>query len=219
MKKGSQEVRAALKGLAGATGPHHQLLEIQRCPVGAWIPFEIAPGIFDGIQLGGVGREEDRVDSRRRGQERLHRLGAVRPRSVPEQNEGAVEVALEEAQERHHLGRGDVPIGMEPKIHVHVVPRGRHTQRGDDGHLLMSAGAVLEDWRVSSGTPRLADQGSHEHAALIEKCQPHFQARGFFLTPGHVCLVHPWMAGSSRSTARGWGFWALQPRARSRRLR
>lgn len=206
MKKGSQEVRTVLKGVAGAAGSRHQLLEIQRRPVGPRISLEVPPRIFDRIELGGVGREEDGVDARRRGEERLHLRGAVRLKAIPEHNEGVVEVAPELTQERHHLGGGDVPVGMEPKIQAHVVPRGRHTQRGDDGDLLMSPGAVREDWRVASGTPRLADQGRHEHAALIEKCQPCVQACRFFLTRGHVCLIHPWMAGSSRSTARRWGF-------------
>jgi hypothetical protein len=41
------------------------------------IPLEVAPGILDGIQLGGLGREADGVDARRRGQERLGLRGAV----------------------------------------------------------------------------------------------------------------------------------------------
>ncbi len=57
--EGSHQRGVALKPAMCAARSGHEGLHIERGPIGQGRSLQVAPGVFNGIQLGGIGREAD----------------------------------------------------------------------------------------------------------------------------------------------------------------
>lgn len=195
----------------------HQRFEIKRGKVCQGVHFKIAPDVFDGIEFRCVGREEMRMQARVARKKLACDLRAMSLETVPNQGDGPGELLEEHAKKIDDSTRIYVGVGVKPEIQVEIVPRGRYAKCRNHRYFLMRACTLIEERRLASWAPRAANQGRHQHATFVDKDEPRFQARGFFLIRGHSVLTQPWRKSSSRSTARRAGFWGLQPKEWSKR--
>ena len=109
----------------------------------------------------------------------------------------------------------DVGVGMEAEVKPALLAA--QAQDGDDGDLLMMHAALQQQRCLPPRRPAAAHQRGHQKAAFIEKHQPGIQEAGFFLMALQVWRIQWPTAFSSRSMARRWGFWGLQPKECRRR--
>src|SRR2546427_590977 len=129
---------------------------------------------------------------------------------IPQQQPRPVQFAVQGTQEGDDLLGVDVGVGMEAEIKPALAAT--QTQDGDDGDLLMMHAALQQQRCLTPRRPAAAHQRGHQKAAFIEKHQPGIQATGFFLMALQVWRIQWRTAFSSRSMARRWGFWGLQPK-------
>lgn len=179
-----------------------ELLEIESREIGESVHLEIAPDGFHGIELGGVGRQEEDMESRRGIDELLRDKASMGLGAIPDENDVPWNLILEMPEELPDEIAGDVGVGMEPKIESNAPLLRRESQGGYDGDLSMARGALVKERRASSGRPGATNEGSHHKSALIDEHERSSQARGFFLIRGHSSLIHRLISVSSRSIAR-----------------
>lgn len=79
-----------------------QRVGIEAGVVGQRMVFEIAPGVFDGIEFRGIRRQQDRVDGAGVGHEPLDEPGTMGLEPIPDDDHrvGGVEALAKLAQER-----------------------------------------------------------------------------------------------------------------------
>lgn len=79
-----------------------QRVGIEAGVVGQRMVFEIAPGVFDGIEFRGIRRQQDRVDGAGVGHEPLDEPGTMGLEPIPDEDHrvGRVEALAKLAQER-----------------------------------------------------------------------------------------------------------------------
>ena len=147
----------------------------------------------------------------------LRQPGAMGAKTIPDQHGRTIELAQETAQELDNALLIDARVGVEAKVQMDSVTAWRYAKSGNGGDFFVRARALMQHRGLPLRTPGPSDQGGHHEATFVEKYQPGLQARGFFLMRGHWCFTQPSMASSSRSMARRWGFWGLQPNPWSRR--
>lgn len=198
---------------AGKPGPERrpQGREIRRTQVREFVAFDVAPHLFDRVQLGRVGGEpfplEPRALSR---QVRGHGTALVRPQSIPEQNH-ALRAEMtpkvpEEGDERHvGVAAG---VGMEVEACAPAVPAERQG-RGDREPLPM-APRMGQDRGRAAGRPGPADNRLLRDPAFVLEEEPGAAPAGVFFTCGHRWRFHWAIAASSRSRARRAGRWSDQ---------
>src|ERR1700676_3330347 len=150
-----------------------------------------------------------------RGEELRGPARAMAFQPIPQQQPRAVQFAVHLAQEGDYLLGVDVGVGMEAEIKPALLAA--QTQDGDDRDLLMMHAALQQQWCLTPRRPTAAHQRGHQKAAFIQKHQPGIQATGFFLMALQVWRIQWRTALASRSMARRWGFWGLQPRECRRR--
>ena len=165
--------------------------------------FDVAPDLFDGIQVGRVrGQSLDRQPGMLPPQVRGHQPALVGAEAIPNEDDPpAPEVAFQLAQEsdEHDIGVA-ARMGVEVEARPPAVPakgqRPRHRQT------LPVPTRVDQDGRASAGCPRAADDRLLRDAAFVFEDDPGVLARGVFFTVGQRWLTHCRMAASSRSRAR-----------------
>lgn len=199
---------------AGLTG---EFVDIEKGRIRQGVVLEVAPQVFDRIELGCVRRQVDGTDMGLRGEERLDDAGTVSLQPIPDQDPGRIELAVELAQEATDRMGVEIGVGVEPEIQRHRIARGRHTQRADDGNLLVRPCSLLENGRDAARMPGTSHQRRHQQARFVDEYKMSLQARGVFFTRGQSVLAQRLMAASSRSTARRVGFCGLHPMPRSKR--
>jgi len=191
--------------------------EILGAHVGEFGPFDVAPDLFDGIEIGRVcGQPLDGQPGALPRQIRGHRPAPVRAESVPDEDHAsASEVAFELAQEADegHVGVA-AGMGMEVEAGASAVPS--KSQRPGHGQALPVTAGVGQDGRVPAGRPRPTDDGLLRDAAFVLEDEPSVLALGVFFTLGQRSLTHCRMAASSRSRARRAGRCRDQLSPRSR---
>ena len=179
--------------------------------------FDVAPDLFDRIQVGRVrGQPFDRQPRALLRQIGGHPPALMRAEAVPNEDHApAPEVAFQVAQERDQRDVGVAAgMGVEVEPGASAVPAKsqcpRHRQT-----LPVPAG-VGQDWRVPAGRPCPADDGLLRDAAFVFEDEPRVLAPGVFFTVGQRRLTHCRMATSSRSRARRAGRCSDQWRPRRR---
>jgi len=195
--------------VAGDAG---QLNDVHDGPVGQGVHFEVAPEIFNRVEFGGIGGEEAKVDVLFVIEKRSHFPGLMCRKAVPDHHHGAVQLAAQLAQEITHQGCINAGVRVKAKAQLNLVSLRRYTQSGNGGNLPVRTSALQQNRGGSSWIPCATHQRRHQEAAFVDKHQPGIQPRGFFLMRGHCSFIQRWISSSSRSTARRWGFWGLQPR-------
>jgi cytochrome c1 len=104
----------------------------------------------------------------------------MRPKAVPDENDGSTNLILEMAEEPTDEIPGDVGVGMKSKVESNATVLRGEPQGADDGDLTVARGALPEDGGVAAGRPRSANEGAHQKATLVDEYERCIQARGFF---------------------------------------
>ena len=217
LQEGTKEFRLALQGLAGTASGRGQATQGGRGMVGQGVLFEIAPGIFHGIQFRGVGREVFQIEAQMAVEKRCDLASQVGTGTIPDHQDVSPQLAEKLAQEVEGAIGIDVPVGMEPEVEVEPVAGGRHGQRANAGDFLIRPAALVEDRGLAPRSPSPAHQRGHQKAGFVQENQVRPQPAGFFLMRGHSLLIQRRMARSLRSAPRRSGFWGVQPRERNNR--
>lgn len=209
-EESAQEVLTALDGEGGATRPMCQGVQIGRGIIGQAMMFEVGPDIFDGIELRGVGREVDPMCRTR--QEALpDRLALVRLETVPDEDDGGTQLALQLLEKLKRAVTVDVGIWIEAEVEREAIAGGRDAHGSDRRYLAVCAGALTQQRRTARRAPGAANQGGHQQARFVDEDDAGPQARSVFFTRGQSCLIQAWMRSSSLSNARRVGFWGENP--------
>lgn len=196
----------------GGLSPNPREAQAERTPKPAEIlgadvrelgAFDVAPDLFDGIQVRRVpGEPFDRQPGSLPGQIGGHRPTLVRAESVPNEDHApAPEVAFQATQEADERDVG-VAAGMGVEVEPGAAAVPAKGQRPRDGQARPVPASVSQDGRVTAGRPRPADNGLLRDAAFIFEDEPRVLALGVFFTVGQRWLTHCRMAASSRSRAR-----------------
>ena len=212
----AQEVRTALETLNMVRGDAGQVERIRGGEVRQGIAFEVRPEDLDGVELGGIGREQGDGPAPVR-QVLRDDLRAVTRQPVPDQDKGTAQMARERSKERDQPRGGDVLVGAQREVQPRALAAGRQGQGGDERHLFASPAPLIEDRGLATWRPTAPHDRGQQQAALVDEYQRGVQAPRFFLRRGQSTLTHRWIAASSRSRARRSGFCGLQPRVRSTR--
>jgi hypothetical protein len=200
--------------VAAANG--RQLVDVRAGEIRERFRLEVTPHVFDGIQLGRVGREM--AVGRRDARNEISDVDrAVRIGSIPHERHRRAQMAIELFGKDEHGVRIEVRLDEQLKIQTDGAPLWTDAQRGDHRDFPAVAADVPQDRGLSSGTPRAAHHGQQEQAAFIDEDQPRVQAVGFFLMRGQSCLTQRRIPSSSRSQARRMGRCGVQPSDRSNR--
>ena len=199
-----------------ASGDAGQVGSVRRGEVRQGIALEVGPEDLDGVELGGIGRQEGDVAGLTM-QVLRDDLGPVTGQPVPDDEEGTAQMASECTKERDQPGRRDIFVGAEREVQPRAMAAGRQGQGGDDGHLFACTPALIEDRGLAAGGPTTPHERGEQQATLVDEYQRGVQAPRFFLMRGQSTFTHRWIAASSRSRARRSGFCGLQPRVRSTR--
>jgi hypothetical protein len=217
LKEGAQESGLVLQRLTGTASGVGQSAQGGRRTVSQGVLLKITPGVFDGIEFGGVGGKIFQVEAELAIQEGFDFTGQMGTRAVPDDQEIASQLAEQLGEKAEGSIGVDVVVGMQAKVEVEGMATGRHHQRADTRHLLIGAAPLIEHGGVAAGSPGATHQRSHQKASFIEEHERRLQSAGFFLMRGQSFLIQRRMARASRSTARRSGFWGLHPRARNKR--
>ena len=147
----------------------------------------------------------------------LNSLGSMAHEAVPYQGNGTLQMPVEIFKEREHRCGIDIGVGMKTKKQLHAIPAGRNNQGGDGGNFPIGVSTLPQYWRLAAGCPGSPYMRCHQQAAFINEYKSSTYSCSVFFTLGQSVLIQRWMAISSRSIARRWGFCGLQPNERKRR--
>ena len=192
--------------------------EVGGTHVGQFTRLHIAPDLFEGIQLRGVGGqplhgEPGALPAKIRG----HVATLVAAQAVPDQHDpAAAKMPLERAHEGH---QGPVGVcaggGVEEEAAAPAVPAKRQGARHRQA--LPVAAGVPEDRRFAARRPGATDYRVLRDAAFVLEDEPGPLPRGVFFSRGQRVLFHSAIAASSRSRAWRPGRWIDHPKPRSTR--
>ena len=141
--------------------------------VGELVAFDVAPDILVGIELRAVGRKVMNGHARMREQEGPGRPRRVRAQSIPDQIDGATNVAEQMAQEPDRLSTADA---MAVQLEVEAVgslTRPTHPwppdHRADRRDHAAVAVAVAQNWCQPVRRPSVRDVRDQAKSALVGK--------------------------------------------------
>ncbi len=202
-EKGEREVPLTPDAREASVRRVAQRREVSGANVGQFPAFDIAPHLFDRVQLRRVpGQAFDRQPGALAAHVGLHGLALVGAQPVPEeQHAAAPKVALELPQERDQSY-----VGVAPRARLEIEPRAPRVpaERQRPGHrqALPGGPGVGQDGRVPARGPRAPDDGLLREPAFVLEDEPGPLAAGVFFTAGQRRLTHCRIAASSRSRAR-----------------
>ena len=179
--EGAQERIDSLNAATVVAGGLGERWKITEAGVGQGVGFQVRPEVFGGIEFRCVGREEHRVKAGCSRKEALRDSCSVSVKSIPQQNDAAGDLPQQEAEERDHFGAVDIGRRVESKVQVQSLAVGGHAQGRNHGDFLMVADAVAQNRGLPTRTPRAAQDGRHQNAALIQEDEMRIQAMAFFL--------------------------------------
>ena len=84
VEEGTEQWLWPLEGAGFLPGGGRQGEQVQQRPVGQGVGLQVAPGVFDRVQLGGIRREEERLYPDRAGDPLLDLPRAVGAQAIPD---------------------------------------------------------------------------------------------------------------------------------------
>jgi hypothetical protein len=179
-EEGAEQELVALQRAGVPMSQRGQFCGFEGRPIGKGIHFQIAPGVLDRIEFGGVGRQEKSMQVMDAGNE-LHRpFGAVGIEAIPNQHTRTFQFLVQVAEETDDLAGANLSLGMQAKVKPHPVSRRGDTQSREGCYLLQPTPALNQPRRLAPRLPTAADQRPQQQAAFIEENQPGLQPVGFF---------------------------------------
>jgi hypothetical protein len=179
---------------------------------------EIAPDLFDGIQLRRVPGEPLHGQPVALSSEvRTHPVTLVRGQAIPDQNDPPpTEVTFELPKK---ADQGDILVGprarLEEKARAAAIPS--KGQRAGDRQALPVPADVRQDRGLAARGPRTADDGLLRESAFVLEDEPRALAPGVFFSSAQRRVFQASIAASFRSRARRAGRWSDQPSRRRMR--
>lgn len=183
-QKASQQVLSALHRVGSAAG---QRVKIERGIVRQGIGFEVGPQVFDGIEFRTIRRQVFQV-CRTRQDAFVDEFALVGLETIPDQQDGRVQLMLQMLEEIHRALGVDVGIRMEPKVQRDPIPFRQDAYCGNRRNLLLRTTALAKHWGLPAQAPGAAHQWSHEHSRFVEENEGRSQARGVFSCSRPVLL-------------------------------
>jgi hypothetical protein len=212
----SAEEVGAVGGGDGLAGEGKKSVGVVGDASGGGDVLAVGPGRFDGVELGGVGREVGEVDVADASGPVGEGPGFVLAEVVEDDDEGRAEGSPESSQVGDEVGGDDAASGEELGVESAAVAGGGDGERAEDGDLQAVPQAVGEGRGVTGEGPGAAAVGDRQEAGFVEEDEGGAESAGFFLTPGQRVRTQAAMAASSRSEGLAFGRWGVNPRARSR---
>jgi hypothetical protein len=175
--------------------------------------FQIAPHIFDGVEIRRIARQAFQLEPLRTTtrQELLDDPAEMDRRAVPDHQDLAWDVLQQMLQKAHHC-----LTAIRPPLHAHQKPTLRR-QRADGGHMITRHGNA-QDRRLTSWCVGADPRREQVEAGFIYPDDRLLPRGSVFLSSGQRSSHQAWITVSSRWAARTMGFWTLKPKARSKRL-
>ena len=173
---------------------------------------DVFPDALVGVELRSVGREGNEMQTRGAFQKFLHRITSMDCAVVQQNDDMAVDLAQQMAEEHCDLLALDV-------VFVELAIQGAsETLRADcdsrDGRDSVVAVPMRNEWCLADRAPCFEHRRDEEKAGFVYKYEVGTQPDGVFFTRGQISRFHSSMATSLRSMARSSGFWWLQPNRR-----
>src|SRR6185312_773221 len=195
---------AALHGTQFGAGAALEIPEIASAEVRHGVVLQIAPDVFDGVELRSVGGQILERDGPAQCFDMpAYEVGSVGLQTVPDDQNLPADRGREYLEELHDLQTFD-RAGKQPEV------KALHTQTSNRGELLPTE-TVLQDGRLAFGSPRGRATGPFGQSRLIDKYDEPALPRRYFFSSGHLCFFHMAMARSSRWRAWPVGRCTLQP--------
>lgn len=164
------------------------------------------PHPFFGIELGRIGGESFEMESGMAAAQGADQIASMHAAVVPQNGDGAAEVAQEMTQEVADLGLLNV-LGMQAIVQPQAPTYGTHREPRNRRDLLTPTLAVTNDGSLPAGRPGLADRGDQEEPGFVDEDEVGTQPLGVFFTLGHSSRFQRSISCSLRSVARRVGFW------------
>jgi len=201
-QEGESEVGLATHaGQAGMQRPA-QCGQLGRAHIGHLARLDVAPDLFDGIQLRGIARQAFDVEPvALASQIGAHRTALVGAQAIPDQDHAvAAEVPFQVAQKPDE-GPRRIGAGTRLEIEAGPAPIPAEGQRPSHREPLPGAARVDQDRGLAARRPGAPDDGLLRDPAFVFEDEPGAPAPGVFFTAGQRDAIHCRRAGSSRSRA------------------
>jgi len=207
--KGGDEVRSTLHGFEAVTCELADLTDGVAAQVGDLMLLEVGPDRLNRIELRSVGGQSGHGHrSVLIFQPSLDLVAAMRGDTVPDDQQGALDLMLERSDKRNDL-LGANGTGKETEVEL-------PERQAGNGRQLLPVETVLEHRRVSTPAPGARHTRALGQARLVYEDDGAPFALGFFLSAGQVWRFQRAMSPSLRWVARFSGFWQEKPSRRSR---
>jgi len=192
-----------------------QRVKVRGAHVGEFPALEIAPDLFDGVQLRRIARQPfDGHPPTLAREVRTHQGALVPGQAVPDKDDAlTAEVSLELPQK---ADQADVLVRARPGLEVKpaAAPIPAEGQGARDRQALPVPSDMRQDRGLAARGPGAADDGLLREAAFIFEDEPRVAAAGVFFSCAQRRVFHCSMAVSFRSRARRAGRWRDHPSRR-----
>jgi len=131
--------------------------------------------------------------------------------TIPQQDKRAPHMAQQVAKERNHFGLANGCVRMKSHVPAQPAHLRRNGDCPDHRQMPMVSGPRPQHRCLAARCPGATNQGHEKNACFIKKNQRSASSRGFFLIRGQSATIHCRIPVSSRSRARGSGFWEVNP--------
>src|SRR5579863_4818833 len=200
----SDQRRSALHRAEMSARAMPQIAEVTSTEVRHGMMLEVSPDVFDGVELGSVGRQILQSDAAVESiQVLLDQPRTVRLQAIPDDQQLLADRPLQGLEELHHLRALD-RAGEETKVKAPGAHPGDHRE-------LLPGEAVLQYRRLPSGGPGTCAAGSLGQTRFVDEDDYSPLPRCDFFIAGHLFSFQVRIAASSRSRARPVGRCTLQP--------
>src|SRR2546427_2015377 len=187
-----------------------QFAQRRRTEVRQGMTLEPSPQVFDGVEVGSVGRQKRHLKRTLSAVEVLaHDATLVLGCTVPHDQQLSLELRPKGLQELDDLRT----------LHRAVVQAEQEVRAGQtrDGRDVLPVEVELHDWRASLERPGANPGWPFRQPRFVDEDDQSSLGDTLFLSAGQVLRFHSSTAKSSRSMARRSGFCELKPIAPSRR--
>lgn len=166
------------------------VVEPEEGEVSQRLELEESPEVLDRIELGSVGRKVLGMEPGSCLEQGADLLGSMDVQAIPDHDQRSSQMAVQDAEELHCLGRPDVAAGVETKVQLDAVAGCRHDQARYGRDLLVRASSLQKHRRPASWRPTVAHERSHQESAFVDEDERGVDPTGFFLMRGQSCLTH-----------------------------
>src|SRR6478735_2553766 len=195
---------ASLRRAQFVAGSFMQHIDVRGTEVRQGVALEPSPQVFDGIEFGRVGRQEGQLQTAPGAVDIVaHQPRAMRPQSVPDDEQSLPKLATQRFEEDNDLLAFDCSREQSETA-------GAQRQSRNDRELL-PVEMKLHDGGLSPGRPGAHSRRPFAQARFVDEYDQSALGAGFFLRRGHSRFFQRTIASSLRSSARRSGFWLEKP--------